>query len=98
MLGRNLAGSNLITHPSNLSTLISAAEALKHMPDATSEVLRCVANGLLLTPDSRSVFVTKEVGGGPAILEMLEVRINFARRKCAALNLTREQLRPISYS
>jgi hypothetical protein len=74
MLGRNPAGSELITRPSTLSALISAAEALKDTPDATSEVLRCIANGLLLIPDSRSTFVTKEVGGGPAALGVLEVR------------------------
>ena len=78
MLGRNPAGSDLITRPSTLSTLISAAEAFKDTPNATSEVLRCIANGLLLIPDSRSTFVTKEVGGGPAVLGMLEVRIDLS--------------------
>lgn len=76
MLCRNPAGSDLIIRPSTLSTLISAAEAFKDTPEATSEVLRCIANGLLLISDSRSTFVTKEVGGGPAILGMLEVRMD----------------------
>jgi len=78
MLGRNPAGSGLITRPSTLSTLISAAEALKDTPNATNEVLRCIANGLLLIPDSRSTFVTKGVGGGPAVLGILEVRVTLA--------------------
>lgn len=72
MLCRNPVGSDLITRPPTLSTLISAAERFKDTPNATSEILRCIANGLLLIPDSRSVFVTKEVGGGPAVLGMLE--------------------------
>ena len=74
MLGRNPVGSDLITRPSTLSTLISAAEAFKDTPNAATEVLRCIANGLLLIPDSRFTFVTKEVGGGPAVLGMLGVR------------------------
>lgn len=74
MLGRNTVGSDLITRPPTMATLISAAEAFKDTPNATSEVLRCIANGLLLVPDSRSTFVTKEVGGGPAVLGTLEVR------------------------
>ena len=74
MLGRNPAGSDLITRPSTLSALISAAEAFKDTPNATPEVLRCIANGLLLIPDSRSTFVEKEVGGGPAVMGILEVR------------------------
>ncbi|KAF9651020.1 hypothetical protein BDM02DRAFT_3140078 [Thelephora ganbajun] len=72
MLGRNPVGSDLITRPSTLSTLIFAAETFKDTPNATSEVLRCISNGLLLIPDSRSTFVTKEVGGGPAVLGMFE--------------------------
>lgn len=74
MLGRNPVGSDLITRPSTLSTLVSAAEAFKDTPNAAGEVLRCIANGLLLIPDSRSTFVTKEVGGGSSVLGMLEVR------------------------
>ncbi|KAF9782098.1 guanine nucleotide exchange factor [Thelephora terrestris] len=72
VLGRNPVGSDLITRPSTLSILISAAEAFKDTPNATSEVLRCIANGLLLISDSRSTFVNKEVGGGPAVLGILE--------------------------
>jgi len=98
MLGRNPAGSDLITRPSTLSTLISAAEAFKDTPNAASEVLRCIANGLLLVPDSRSTFVTKNVGGGPAVLGMLEVRIDPVRIPIMALNpVARGQLRPTSY-
>lgn len=77
VLGRNPVGSDLITRPTTLSTLISAAEAFKDTPNATSEVLRCVANGLLLISDSRSTFVSKEVGGGPAVLGILEVRTHY---------------------
>ena len=98
MLGRNPAGSDLITRPATLSTLISAAEAFKDLPNATSEVLRCVANGLLLIPDSRSTFVTKEVGGGPAVLGMLEVRIDPVDVIFIILNpATRGRLLPTSY-
>ena len=98
MLGRNPVGSELITRPSTLSALISATEAFKDTPNTTSEVLRCIANGLLLVPDSRSTFITKEVGGGPAILGILEVRINPVSAIFTVLNLAvRGQLRPISY-
>lgn len=97
MLGRNPAGSDLITRPSTLSTLISAAEAFKDTPSATSEILRCIANGLLLIPDSRSTFVTKEVGGGPAVLGTLEVRSDTVRASFMVLNpAARERLRPTS--
>jgi len=74
MLGRTPAGSDLITRPATLSILISAAETFKDTPNASSEVLRCIANGLLLIPDSRSTFVDKQVCGGPAVLGTLEVR------------------------
>ena len=98
MLGRNPAGSDLITRPSTLSTLISAADALKDTSNATSEVLRCIANGLLLVPDSRSTFVTKEVGGGPAVLGILEVRGKAVRVTPMVLNpATRGQLHLTSY-
>jgi len=90
MLGRNPAGSDLITRPSTLSTLISAAEAFKDTPNATSEVLRCIANGLLLIPDSRSTFVDKGVGGGPAVLGTLEVRCEAVHAILAVLNPTAE--------
>ena len=98
MLGRSPAGSDLITRPSTLSTLISAAEAFKDTPNATSEVLRCIANGLLLIPDSRSTFVTKEVGGGSAILGTLEVRSDTVHVTFVVLNrAARKQLRQTSY-
>lgn len=98
MLGRNPAGSELIARPSTLSALISAAEVFKDTPNATSEVLRCIANGLLLIPDSRSTFTTKEVGGGPAVLGILEVRIDPIDMIFIVLNLAvRGQLLPISY-
>jgi len=81
-----------------LSALISATEAFKDTPKTTGEVLRCIANGLLLVPDSRSTFITKEVGGGPAILGILEVRIDPVDRIFTVLSLAvRGQLRPISY-
>lgn len=90
MLGRNPAGSDLITRPSTFSTLISAAEAFKDTPNATSEVLRCIANGLLLVPDSRSTFVDKGVGGGPAVLGILEVRCEAAYAIFVIFNPTTE--------
>ena len=97
MLCRNPAGSDLITRPSTLSSLISAAEVFRDTPNATSEVLRCIANGLLLIVDSRSTFVTKEVGGGPAVLGMLEVRIGRRRDLHRTQSRRRGQLRPTSY-
>lgn len=90
MLGRNPAGSDLITQPSTLSTLISAAEAFKDTPNATSEVLRCIANGLLLIPDSRSIFVDKGVGGGPAVMGTLEVRCKAVYAISVVFNPTTE--------
>lgn len=98
MLGRNPVGSELIARPSTLSALISAAEAFKDTPNATSEVLRCIANGLLLIPDSRSTFITKEVGGGPAVLGILEVGIDSVDVVLIVLNLAiRGKLHQISY-
>lgn len=99
MLGRTTMGSDLITRTSTLCTLIHAAEVFRDTPNATSEVLRCIANGLLLIPDSRSAFVTKEVGGGPVILEMLAVNIHSVpvSTRCSALppegNFSRPHIR-----
>lgn len=72
MLGYHRAGSEVLTTPANLSTLISASIAFKDI-DMTGEALRCVANGLLLVDSARSIWVTKEVGGGEVSVESLEV-------------------------
>lgn len=75
MLGYQRFGSELITTPANLSILISASTAFKDVPEASGEALRCVANGLLLVEGARSTWVKKEVGGGEATVESLEVSV-----------------------
>ncbi|RDB19581.1 Synembryn-A [Hypsizygus marmoreus] len=71
-LGKNPSGSEFISSPTNLSTLLSLSSTYKDDPDASSEALRCIANALLLIEPARSTFVQKEVDGGRITLTMLE--------------------------
>lgn len=72
-LGKQPAGSQYISAPSNLSTLLALSTAFKDDPDASLEALRCVANALLLIEAARTTWVAKEVRGGGACVELLEV-------------------------
>ena len=48
--------------------------SFKDNAEASNEALRCIANALLLIPDGRQTFIQKEVGGGDAMVELMEVR------------------------
>lgn len=73
MLGYQRAGSQMMTAPANLSILLLASTAFKDIPEASSEALRCIANGLLLIEAARATWVSKEIGGGEASVEALDV-------------------------
>ncbi|KAK7696455.1 hypothetical protein QCA50_001112 [Cerrena zonata] len=64
-------GSQVLTDPTNLSTLIAFANTFKDNVAASNEALRCLANCLLLVEEARSIFVQKSVGGGEAAAEWL---------------------------
>lgn len=74
MLGKVPAGSEVIAIPANLSALLALSNSLKNDPEASSECFRCVANALLLIDGARVTWVEKEVGGGEACVDLLEVR------------------------
>ena len=73
ILGKEPSGSAVIATRANFSALLSVFNALKDDVEASNEALRCLANALLLIPDGRLTFVQKEVGGGDAIVDLLEV-------------------------
>ncbi|KAF5355226.1 hypothetical protein D9758_005977 [Tetrapyrgos nigripes] len=77
-LGRNPSGSELLRQDTTLITLLSMAKTLIEKGDekAASEALRCVANTMWLFADSRVTFVSEEVKGGRAALEMLHTTLN----------------------
>lgn len=79
-LGKNPAGSEAIATPANLNTIISVSEHFKDDADASNEALRCVANALLLVESARRTFVRKEVGGGEAMVDFLEVSLCLLRQ------------------
>lgn len=67
-------GSEPLTEPSSLSTLLELSGSLsKEDKIASSEALKCVANTLLLYAQARATFISKEVGGGAVCAAMLEV-------------------------
>lgn len=72
-LGKHPAGSEIIATPANLSNLLTLSTSFKNDPDASGEALRCIANALLLVEEARSMWIMKEVGGGEASVEFLEV-------------------------
>ncbi|KAI1788919.1 guanine nucleotide exchange factor [Ganoderma leucocontextum] len=71
-LGKNPAGSEIISTPANLSALLSLYHTYKDVPDASNEALRCVANALLLVDHARVTLIEKQVGGGDFAVELLE--------------------------
>ena len=73
MLGKDPAGSQIIATRANFSTLLTIHSALKDDAEASNEALRCIANALLLIPEGRFTFVQKDVAGGDAMVDLLEV-------------------------
>ena len=73
MLGKEPAGSEVIATPANFTALLSIFNAMKDNQEAANESLRCIANALLLISDGRQIFVQKDVGGGEAMVDLLEV-------------------------
>ncbi|KAF9452029.1 hypothetical protein P691DRAFT_805838 [Macrolepiota fuliginosa MF-IS2] len=71
-LGRDPSGSEFLSSPANLSTLLSLSASYKDDPDASSEALRCIANALLLIESSREAFLKSPVNGGDFCLNVLE--------------------------
>ncbi|RPD56809.1 hypothetical protein L226DRAFT_574158 [Lentinus tigrinus ALCF2SS1-7] len=62
-------GSELIVTSANLSVLLSL---YKHVPDASNEALRCIANATLLVDRAHVTFINKQVSGGDFAVELLE--------------------------
>jgi hypothetical protein len=71
-LGKMPVGSEVISTPVNLSTLLALSTSLKNDPEAANEALKCVANALLLVERARVTWVERQVGGGEACLDLLE--------------------------
>ncbi|EGO01490.1 hypothetical protein SERLA73DRAFT_166046 [Serpula lacrymans var. lacrymans S7.3] len=72
MMGRTPAGSRVISLPQNLSALLAIATTLRSNPNSSNEALKCIANTLLLSESSRVTWISKDIGGGEASVEMLE--------------------------
>lgn len=79
MLAKEPAGSEVIATSANFSALLLVSNTWKDNVEASNEALRCIANALLLIPDGRYTFVQKDVGGGDAMVELLEVSVPFCR-------------------
>lgn len=73
MLAKEPVGSEVVAMAANFSALLSVFNSFKDNAEASNEALRCIANALLLIADGRHTFVSKSVGGGEAIVELLEV-------------------------
>lgn len=72
-LGKQPAGSQVVASRQNLTSLLAIYHAFKEDAEASNEALKCIANALLLIESARSSFVQKEIGGGDAVVEILEV-------------------------
>jgi hypothetical protein len=75
-LGKEPSGSDFLSSPANLCTLLSLAATCKDDSEASIEALRCIANALLLIERARTTFIEKAVSGGHICLGMLEVGLN----------------------
>ncbi|THH32154.1 hypothetical protein EUX98_g2027 [Antrodiella citrinella] len=75
-LGKMPSGSKVIGREANLATLLAISKVLDSDTVASSEALRCVANCMLLVEEARIVFVSKAVGGGQAMVSLLEFAFN----------------------
>ena len=73
MLGKMPVGSQVIADPANLKTMLGFSRSFKNYPEAANEALRCVANALLLVEQARITWTDKEVGGGDACVDLLNV-------------------------
>jgi hypothetical protein len=71
-LGKHPLGSEVLASSANLSILLALSTSLKGDKETSSEALRCVANALLLVEEARNNWVTIDVGGGQASVELLE--------------------------
>lgn len=92
-LGKTPTGSRVISKQYNLITLLAINKALDSDAEASNEALRCVANAMLLIEEARITFVSRAVGGGQAMVTLLEVSQEKLRRNvllipasCTALN------------
>lgn len=72
-LGKLPTGSQVVATRQNLHSLLIIFNAFKDDAEASNEALKCIANALLLIESARSTFVHKEVGGGDAVIDLLEV-------------------------
>lgn len=67
----------------NLVSLLALYNTFKDDAEASNEALKCICNALLLIEPARTSFVQKDIGGGDAVIELLEVRalrrFNYAR-------------------
>ncbi|KAF5351468.1 hypothetical protein D9757_012059 [Collybiopsis confluens] len=72
MLGRIPSGSEPLSEPGSLSTLLNLSTSLKEDLDASTEALRCIANTLLLFDHARSTLISEQVGGGELCLSLLD--------------------------
>lgn len=75
-LGKHRSGSELIGSKSNLSLLLQLFASYKDNQDASNEVLRCIANALLLVDQVRSTLVQPEVGGGDFVVDLFQKSTN----------------------
>ncbi|KIP10594.1 hypothetical protein PHLGIDRAFT_101008 [Phlebiopsis gigantea 11061_1 CR5-6] len=71
-LGKLPTGSQVVATRQNLHSLLIIFNAFKDDAEASNEALKCIANALLLIESARSSFVHKEVGGGDAVIDLLE--------------------------
>ncbi|KAG6845833.1 hypothetical protein H0H87_002521 [Tephrocybe sp. NHM501043] len=71
-LGKIPAGSEFLSSPTNLSTLLALATSFKDDVEASSEALRAIANALFLLDQARSTILEKEVDGGVIAISMLQ--------------------------
>ncbi|ESK96134.1 hypothetical protein Moror_7275 [Moniliophthora roreri MCA 2997] len=70
-LGKKPEGAEQLATAFGFSTLLALAVELKDDVEASSEALRCIANTLLLFDQSRTLFITEEVGGGEICVKAL---------------------------
>jgi len=101
-LGRDPAGSQVLSTPSNLAMLLTLSSSFKHIPEASNDALRAIANALFLVPPARTTFLDVGVDGGPIVLSKLEVRLGYRFGHMSILScskhLCRKQLLPIRYT
>lgn len=90
-LGKHPAGSQVVATRQNLTALLAIFNTFKDEPEPSNEALKCICNALLLIEQGRSTFVQKDVGGGDAVMDLLEVRALRPISLCALIIRTRLQ-------